>query len=55
MNIIPEIDRVVLIQQDQLIADGPKAEILTSKQLSELYQTNLHVSQSNGWYRCWQG
>ncbi|MNC23199.1 putative ABC transporter ATP-binding protein YlmA [compost metagenome] len=54
-EIIPEIDRVVLIKQGQLIADGPKAEILTSQQLSELYQTDLQVSQNNGWYRCWHG
>lgn len=54
-EIIPEIDRVVLIKQGQLIADGPKAEILTSEKLSDLYQTDLHVSENNGWYRCWHG
>ncbi|MFV0934117.1 ATP-binding cassette domain-containing protein [Pseudomonas jessenii] len=54
-EIIPEIDRVVLIKQGQLIANGPKAKTLTSAQLSALYQTDLHVSENNGWYRCWHG
>lgn len=52
-EIIPEIDRVVLINRGQIIADGPKPDILTSKNLSELYQTPLHISEKNGWYRCW--
>ncbi len=52
-EIIPEIDRVILINQGQLIADGPKREILTSENLSALYQTELQVSENNGWYRCW--
>ncbi|KQB53647.1 molybdenum ABC transporter ATP-binding protein [Pseudomonas endophytica] len=52
-EIIPEIDRVILISQGKLIADGPKSEILTSEKLSALYQTELQVSQNNGWYRCW--
>ncbi|WAH54980.1 ATP-binding cassette domain-containing protein [Pseudomonas silvicola] len=54
-EIIPEIERVVLIQQGQVIADGPKAQVLTSERLSELYQTPLQVSEQGGWYRCWHG
>lgn len=54
-EIIPEIDRVILINQGQLIDDGPKNQILTSEKLSNLYQTSLQVSQSDGWYRCWHG
>jgi iron complex transport system ATP-binding protein len=52
-EIIPEIDRVVLIKQGQIVADGPKSELLTSDRLSDLYQTPLHISEKNGWYRCW--
>lgn len=54
-EIIPEIDRVVLIKQGQIIADGPKAQLLTSENLSDLYQTSLHITEKNGWYRCWRG
>jgi iron complex transport system ATP-binding protein len=52
-EIIPEIDRVVLIRQGQIVADGAKSELLTSERLSDLYQTPLHISEKNGWYRCW--
>lgn len=52
-EIIPEIDRVVLINRGQIIADGPKPYILTSKNLSELYQTRLQITENNGWYHCW--
>ncbi|MDE1169458.1 MAG: ATP-binding cassette domain-containing protein [Pseudomonas sp.] len=52
-EIIPEIDRVVLINHGRVVADGPKAQVLTSAQLSELYGTQLQVSEQDGWYRCW--
>ncbi|MBF7729112.1 ABC transporter ATP-binding protein [Pseudomonas sp. N040] len=54
-EIIPEIERVVLLREGRIVADGAKAEILTSAQLSSLYQTPLRVTEQDGWYRCWQG
>jgi len=54
-EIIPEIERVVLLDKGKIVADGPKAEILTSANLSALYQTPLRVSEQDGWYRCWHG
>jgi len=54
-EIIPETERVVLLRQGQVVADGPKAEILTSANLSDLYQTPLHITEKDGWYRCWHG
>lgn len=53
-EIIPEIDRVVLMKNGRIVADGAKLEILTSERLLDLYQTPLHVSERNGWYRCWR-
>ncbi|WP_263263423.1 ATP-binding cassette domain-containing protein [Pseudomonas sp. RIT-PI-S] len=52
-EIIPEIDRVVLLDRGRIVADGPKAEVLTSAALSTLYQTDLRISEQDGWYRCW--
>lgn len=54
-EIIPEIERVVLLKRGKIVADGPKAEILTSENLSALYQTPLRVTEQDGWYRCWHG
>ncbi|AGI24403.1 ABC transporter ATP-binding protein [Pseudomonas sp. MT3] len=52
-EIIPEIERVVLIADGKVVADGAKAEILTSENLSALYQAPLKATQQDGWYRCW--
>lgn len=52
-EIIPEIDRVVLLNQGRIVANGPKAEVLDSAALSDLYQTDLRISEQDGWYRCW--
>lgn len=46
---------MVLIEQGQSIADGNNAEILTRDGLSEVYQTDSHVSQNNDWYPCGPG
>ncbi len=54
-EIIPEIERVVLLDQGRIVADGPKAEVLTGANLSALYRTPLRVSEQDGWYRCWHG
>jgi iron complex transport system ATP-binding protein len=53
-EVIPEIERVVLLREGRIMADGAKAEVLTSEGLSELYRTPLKVVEQNGWYRCWQ-
>lgn len=54
-EIIPEIDRVVLIKNGELVADGCKADVLNSRSLSDLYQADLRISEEDGWYRCWHG
>jgi len=52
-EIIPEIERVVLLSRGRIVADGPKDEVLTSQNLSDLYQTPLEISRKNGWYQLW--
>lgn len=48
-EIIPEIDRVILLQAGRIIADGPKRQVLTSAALSELYQTPLKLHWNQDW------
>jgi iron complex transport system ATP-binding protein len=50
-EIIPEIDRVILLQAGRVVADGSKHEVLTGERLSELYGLALRLSERNGWYR----
>jgi iron complex transport system ATP-binding protein len=42
-DVIPEIERVVLLKDGRIVADGPKARLLTSARLSRLFGTRLRV------------
>ena len=42
-DFIPEIERVVLLKDGRIVADGPKARILTSARLSRLFGTRMRV------------
>ena len=48
-EIPPEIDRVVLLRDGRVFADGRKREIITSPRMSDLYQVDLKVRWSGGW------
>jgi iron complex transport system ATP-binding protein len=52
-EIIPEIDRVVLLQSGRVVADGEKKAVLTSERLSRLYGLPLRLIEHRGWYRLW--
>lgn len=52
-EILPEMDRVILLRQGAVFADGPKRELLTSDRLSALFGVPLEVSETAGWYRAW--
>jgi iron complex transport system ATP-binding protein len=52
-DIIPEIDRVVLLRRGTVFADGPKTQILNSDRLSELFGITVSVSESHGFYHAW--
>ena len=54
-DIVPEIDRVVLLSEGRVVDDGPKAEILNVERLSALYGFDARVEQHGGWYRLWWG
>lgn len=42
-DVIPEIERVILMKDGRIIDDGPKAQMLTSAKLSRLFGTKLKV------------
>jgi iron complex transport system ATP-binding protein len=52
-EIIPEIERVVLLKAGKVIADGPKTSILGSESISELYGLSLSLTENNGWFKLW--
>ncbi|HEY8716920.1 MAG TPA: ATP-binding cassette domain-containing protein [Candidatus Acidoferrum sp.] len=47
-EIIPEIDRVILLKGGRVVGDGVKSETLTSERISTLFGVGLRVSQQNG-------
>jgi iron complex transport system ATP-binding protein len=49
-EIIPEIERVVLLRGGKILADGPKCAILTAENLSELFKTNVRLGQHEGFF-----
>ena len=49
-DLIPEIDRVVLLKAGRVAADGPKSRVLTSEALSALFELPLSVVVENGYY-----
>lgn len=49
-EIIPEIERVVLLQKGRVLADGPKEKMLTSAQLAALFGAHVRVIREDGYY-----
>jgi iron complex transport system ATP-binding protein len=52
-DIIPEINRVVLIKEGKIFRDGKKEEILTDANLSELFSLPVQVLKKEGYYQAW--
>jgi len=49
-EIIPEIERVVLLREGRILADGPKAPILTEENLSKLFRAKVRLGQHDGYF-----
>ncbi|MGB2636414.1 MAG: ATP-binding cassette domain-containing protein [Candidatus Acidiferrum sp.] len=49
-EIIPEIERVVLLRKGRVLADGPKEKVLTSENLSELFTVPVKLFQEGGYF-----
>jgi iron complex transport system ATP-binding protein len=52
-DIIPEIDRVVLLKDGAVLLDGPKAEVLTSESLSATFGVGVEVVERDGFFHAW--
>lgn len=54
-EIPPEIDRIVLLREGCIVADGGKREVLTDKILSDVYETPIRVVEIEGYYLAYPG
>jgi iron complex transport system ATP-binding protein len=52
-DLIPEIQRVLLMDRGRIIADGSTCEILTESRLSALFGRPLQLSERDGYYNLW--
>ena len=52
-DIIPEIERVVLMREGRVLADGRKEELLTGPQLSSLFGVPVEITRRDGQYHVW--
>jgi len=49
-EIIPEVERVVLLRQGRVAADGRKETTLTSARLSEVFGAPVSLRREDGYY-----
>ena len=52
-DIVPEIQRVVLMSRGRVVADGPKEDILNVERLTKLFGVGVEMTRRNGHYQLW--
>jgi iron complex transport system ATP-binding protein len=52
-DIIPEIERVVVLRNGTVVLDGSKYDVLTSDRLSMTFGVRVEVLQRDGFYHAW--
>jgi len=49
-EIIPEIERMILLREGRILADGPKSALITEEQLSNLFGVAVRLGQNDGYF-----
>jgi iron complex transport system ATP-binding protein len=52
-DLIPEIERIILIRDGRVFLDGPKELVLTSANLTELFGLPVELGVHEGYYHIW--
>ena len=52
-DILPEIERVILMREGRIVHDGAKHKLLTAPVLSELFATEVQVTEREGFFHAW--
>lgn len=52
-DIIPEIERVILLRQGRIAGDGPKRAMLTQARMRELFSVEGELLEREGFYHFW--
>jgi iron complex transport system ATP-binding protein len=52
-DILPEIQRIILMRGGRIVGDGPRQELLTEARLSELFHTPVRIGRDEEWLHSW--
>ena len=52
-DILPEIERVILMRGGRIVGDGPREELLTAPRLSELFNAPVRIGRDEEWLHSW--
>ncbi|MGA2671751.1 MAG: ATP-binding cassette domain-containing protein [Terracidiphilus sp.] len=52
-DILPEIERVILMRDGRIAGDGPREELLTEARLSELFSVPIRIGRDEEWLHSW--
>ncbi len=52
-DILPEIERIILMRGGEIVGDGPRGELLTEERLSELFHTRVRIGRDEEWLHSW--
>jgi iron complex transport system ATP-binding protein len=52
-DILPEIDRVIMMRGGRIFADGSKEKLLQADRLEELFGVELELTERNGYWHSW--
>lgn len=52
-DILPEIERIILMRDGRIVGDGPRTEMLTEQRLSELFHTPIRIGKDAEWLHSW--
>jgi len=52
-DILPEIERIILMRDGRIVGDGPREELLTTAKLSELFNTPVRIGRDEEWLHSW--
>jgi iron complex transport system ATP-binding protein len=52
-DILPEIDRVIMMKEGKIFADGAKQELITREMLSGLFDVDLELTLREGYFHSW--
>src|SRR5580700_10939402 len=52
-DVVPEIERVVLLSNGRIVADGRKEQVLQAERLGKLFGLKVELGRQDGYYHIW--